>query len=138
MATFVSIRAKVKAKLDAITEFAFVQDFHETDLTGFPAVTFDIASETGTFLTNKENQRKLVFNIIIYQEITSAGLNKAKRIVDERSLQVIDAFANDFSLGGEVDFCTPLAGQRGQFDAGHGKVFFQQLDLECTFTFLTV
>ena len=137
MATFVSIRTKIKAILDGISGFDFVSDFHDVDLTSFPAVTFDIGQESGSFLTNKENQRKVTFNIIIYQEVTTAGLDKAKRIVDERTLEVIDAFANDFSLSGEVDFCTPLAGQRGQFDAGHGKVFFQQLDLECNFTFLT-
>ncbi len=137
MATFISIRAKVKALLDGISDFSFVSDFHDGKITGFPAVTFDISDETSEFLTNKENLRTVTFEIVIQQEVKVAGLDKAKRIVDQASLAVMDAFANDFSLGGEVDWCTPLAGPRGQFEGPSGSVFFQQLNLECRFTFLT-
>ncbi len=137
MATFVSIREKVKAILDGISDLSFVADFHDGNVTGFPAATFDISEETSEFLTNKENLRTITFEIVLQQEIKVAGLGNAKRILDQVTLKVIDAFANDFSLDGEVDWCTPLVGPRGQFEGPSGSIFFQQLNLECRFTFLT-
>lgn len=137
MATFSSIRAKIKALLDGITELAFVADFHDPNLAGFPAATFDVSDEEGEFLTNKENLRVITYQIVLYQEIEVAKLDDAKRILDVVADAVIDAFENDFNLGGEVDWCLPLAGPRGQFDAANGKVMFQQLSLQCRFTILT-
>jgi len=138
MADFKSIRAVIKTKLVGISGFAFVADFHDPNITAYPAVTFDIQEEQAEFLTNKENLRTIIYNIVIYQEIKARGIEDAKRIVDERATEVIDAFATDFSLGGEVDWCTPLTGPRGQFEATGGAVFFQQLNIECRFSFLTV
>ena len=137
MATFSSIRAKIKTLLEGITELAFVSDFHDPNLTGFPAATFDVSEESGTFLTNRENLRVITYQIVIYQEIKVIGLNDAKRILDVAADAIINAFENDFNLGGEVDWCIPLAGPRGQFEATAGAVMFQQLNLECRFTILT-
>lgn len=133
MATFVSIRAKVKGVLDGVTKLAFVEDFHDTNLKGFPAATFDVADEDAEFLTNKENLRTVTFEIVLWQELKGRGKDEAKRILDEVAIDVIDAFENDFNLGGEVDWCLPLAGGRGQDGSGSGAVFFQQLNLQCRY-----
>lgn len=137
MATFTSIRAKIKTLLDGITELAFVADFHDPNLTGFPAATFDVSDEEGEFLTNKENLRTITYTIVVYQEIKIIKLSDAKRILDVVADKIINTFENDFNLGGEVDWCIPLAGPRGQFEASNGTVMFQELNLQCRFTILT-
>ena len=136
MATFSSIRAKIKAILDGLSELSFVADFHDPNLTGFPAATFDVSEEEGAFLTNKENLRTITYTVVLYQEIKVIGLSDAKRILDATADAVINAFESDFNLGGEVDWCIPLAGPRGQFEGPHGAVMFQQLNLQCRFTTL--
>ncbi len=137
MPTPKSIRGKVKTLIDGLSGFGFTSDFHDPNITGFPAITFDIGEQRSVFLTNKENLRSIIFNIIIYQELKNKGLSEAKRIVDERVEVVINAFANDFSLASEVDWCTPLEGNRGQFLSPNGELFFQQLNVECKYIFLT-
>jgi len=136
MATFTSVRAKIKTLLESIAEIAFVADFHDPNLEGFPAVTFDVSDEDGEFLTNKENLRTITYAIVIYQEIKVIKLPDATRILDVVADKIIEAFENDFNLTGEVDWCMPLAGPRGQFEASNGTVLFQELTLQCRFTIL--
>ena len=135
MATFSTIRAKIKTILEAVDKVSFVFDYHEPKLTGFPAVTFDVSQNESEFLTNRENLRTVSYTIVIYQEISVKGLSEAKRILDAVADDVIDAFEDDFNLGGEVDWCVPLAGPRGQFQTPAGVVTFQQLTLQCNFRF---
>ena len=136
MATFTSVRAKVKAVLDTIAELGFVADFHDPNITSYPAATFDISDEASTFLTNKENLRTISFQIILYQELKTLGLSEAKDLLDAVADAVVLVFEKDFSLGSEVDWCIPLAGPRGQFESPSGAVLFQQLTLQCNFSFL--
>ena len=138
MATFTSIRTKVKAKLDTVAELAFVADFHDPNIKGYPAATFDVSDETSAFLTNKENLRTITFQIILYQEIKTLGLAETTGLLDAVADKVILAFEKDFSLGGEVQWCIPLAGPRGQFESPSGAVLFQQLTLQCNFSFLAI
>jgi hypothetical protein len=138
MATFTALRAKIKSELDAITELAFVDDIHHENITGFPAVTFDIADENSAFLTNKENLRTVAFSINIYQEIKTIGKEEAKRILDETADIVIDKFEKNFNLDGVVDWCIPLAGPRGQLETSSGAAYVQQLTLQCNFSILTI
>jgi len=137
MATFTSIRAKIKTLLEGIAEVAFVADFHDPNLKEFPAVTFDVSDEEGEFLTNKENLRTITYTIVVYQEVDVIKLSDATRILDVVADKIINAFENDFNLSGEVDWCMPLAGPRGQFEASPGTVMFQELNLQCRFTILT-
>ncbi|KKM78983.1 hypothetical protein LCGC14_1354500 [marine sediment metagenome] len=133
MADFTSIRTKVKANLDAIAELEFVSDFHDADIEGYPAATFDISLEDSEFLTNIENLRTVTFEIVLYQELKTLGLSEAKDLLDKVAIAVVDKFEIDFTLSGEVDWCIPLAGPRGQFESPNGQVFFQTLALQCRF-----
>ena len=133
MATFTALRTKIKSVLQSVTELAFVYDFHKTDLEGYPAATFDVASEEGVFLTNKENLRTIAYTIVVYQEVAVKGLDEATNILDAAADAVIAAFEAKEDLDGVVDWCLPLAGPRGQFQAGAGLVAFQQLTLQCRF-----
>ncbi len=138
MADFVTIRDAIKANLDTIAELEFVADFHDPNITGYPAVTFDVSLADSEFLTNKENLRSITYEIVLMQEIKTLGLAESKDLLDNLAIKVIDKFETDFNLGGEVDWCRPLIGPRGQFGTGDGQVFFQTLSLECKFTKLVI
>ena len=138
MANFSTIRAKIKAILDTITELGFVADFHDANLTAFPAATFDVSVADSEFITNKENLRTITFEIVLYQEVEVLGLAEAKDLLDALAIKVIDAFETDFNLGGEVDWCLPLVGPRGQFESPVGQLFFQTLTIECKFSQLVI
>lgn len=135
MATFSTIRAKIKSGLSTITEIAFVYDFHQPNLEGYPAVTFDVSENTGSFLTNKENLRTINFDIVIYQEITVKGLDEATNILDACADKIVTVFESPTytDLQGEVDWCVPLAGPRGTFQSPQGLVLYQRLSLQCRF-----
>ena len=141
MASFASIRTKIKAVLDSITELSVVKDFHESNLDGFPAATFDVSSNEGEFLTNRENLRTIAYTIVIYQEVTVKTPSEAKDILDVVADKVVETFESqtlgNFDLGGEVEWCIPLVGPRGQFQSPNGLVMFQELSLQCKFVVLT-
>ncbi len=138
MADFATIRNAIKANLDTIAELKFVSDFHDGNITGYPAATFDVSLADSEFLTNKENIRTITYEIVLMQEIETLGLAEAKDLLDNLAIKVIDKFETDFNLGGEVDWCRPLVGPRGQFESESGQVFFQTLSLECKFTKLVI
>ncbi len=138
MADFATIRDAIKANLDTIAELEFVSDFHDPNITGYPSATFDVSQADSEFLTNKENIRTLTYEIVLMQEIEVLGLAEAKDLLDNLAIKVIDKFETDFNLGGEVDWCRPLVGPRGQFESPNGQVFFQTLSLECKFTKLVI
>ena len=138
MPDFISIGEKIKANLDAIAELSFVGDFHDADITGYPAATFDISDDDSEFLTNKENIRTITYQIVLYQEVENLGLAESKDLLSAVAIKVIDKFESDFNLGGEVDWCIPLGGPRGQFDSPNGQVYFQTLSLQCRFSKLVI
>jgi hypothetical protein len=135
MASFSTIRAKIKTALTSITELVFVYDYHEPNLGGYPSVTFDVAENSGAFLTNKENMRTISFDIVIYQEITVKGLDEATNILDTAADKIVTVFESPTygDLQSEVDWCIPLAGPRGTFQSPQGLVLFQRLSLQCRF-----
>lgn len=132
-----ALRAAIKTKLDGLSTPAFVYDYHEEQLAGYPAVTFDLSDREHDFLTNKENLRAIAFVIVIWQELTIAGQSEATRILDNAVDEIVDAFENDYNLGAIVDWCEPVKGPRGQLPSPAGPVEAQELTLVCNFTHLT-
>jgi len=131
-ATFATIRTAIKTILDGISELSFVYTFHQSDIGGYPAVTFDVSDSTNDFLTNAENLRAFTFLIVIYQEVKNiGGLENATTLLDTVADKIIDAFEKDLTLGGVVEWSNPLTGPRQAFDTPQGLVITQQLSLQC-------
>lgn len=135
--TFSTIRAALKAKLLTITDFnSRVDDYHNADLQGYPACTFDISESSDDFLTNRDNIRTITFKIIIYQEITQLGLDAATASLDTITDTVIAALENDYQLGGADPqfWCDAInPGLRSQFDTPNGTVAAQELTVKCNY-----
>lgn len=129
--TFQVIRPLILTKLQSISDIQFADDKHSSNLTGFPAATFEPSGNENIYLTNAENQRKYIFDIIIHQEITKAGRDEAIRILGETVDAVITAFDIDYRLTNNVDFCMALPSKWGEYTSGSATIKYATLTLIC-------
>lgn len=135
--TFTAIRAALKTKLLSLTEFGGrVDDFHNPELDGYPACTFDISESSDDFLTNRDNLRTITFKIVVYQERAQLGLQQATAALDTITDVVIAALENDYQLGGADSqfWCDAInPGLRSQFDTPNGPILAQELTVKCNY-----
>jgi len=99
-------RTSIKTKLDTITDFAFVYDYHKVWAEGYPACSFEpvkIESEVHDTCNNKNIYN---FDIVIQQDIWKDISRQVwlNTLIDTCE-QVIHAFASDSSLSWVVDSC---------------------------------
>lgn len=127
--SFQSIRAAIQTKLAEVTELAFVYDYHNPNMEGFPCASFDVSDVSDDFLTDKENIRKFAWQVVIYQEITDRGIDAANTLLDGACDAVIQKFEDNLSLGGAVDYCNAVVGNRENIDTPLGLVRAQYLTL---------
>ena len=105
MAEYLTIKAKIKTKLQTIGEIKYVHSYEKADLQGFPAVTIlgftinDILEDT------KTNLREYTFKVRIFQEIETTTAEKAEEIIDNLIDTIMNLFGTDFTLGGTCEGC---------------------------------
>lgn len=136
---FNTIRTAIKTLLTTLVgsglPLVAVYDYHEANMTGFPAITFDISDVTNDFLTNSENVRRYSWKIYIYQQISSVvTLAEAVRILDATSDAVINAIEQNYTLSNAVDYCRPVVGPRNFAQSTTGEALIQELTLITTVT----
>jgi hypothetical protein len=126
-----TIRGNLKTLLTAVTGIANVYDTFETNIAGYPAIIFDISNNESEMLTDSENIRKITFTLYVLAEITIAGRDTAKGLLDTVTQNVITALEDkdNMSLSGSVDWIMPTVGARDEFDSTDGVVFSQKLDI---------
>jgi len=129
-----NIRSQLKTvitNLVSSTQIAIVYDYYEPNVSGYPAVVFDISSNTDSFFTNKENMIKTVFTAYIIVEIPNDGINDAKNKLDIVTDALITELRKEsnLTLGGYADWISPAVGARQQTDTPSGQAFVQQLDI---------
>lgn len=141
---FEIIRNKIKEKLQGIIEIQEVQDFPTQEFGGFPAAIVKSTKNEAEFETTKENLRIYVFTVYIMQDITSQGMHKARRIVEEVVDKVIDSFDQDQTLSGvelqnalpndkTVLICYPILTELGTTD--DEKYVVAQLEVRVKISF---
>lgn len=126
-----TIRGNLKTLLTSVTGIANVYDTFETNIAGYPAIIFDISNNESEMLTDSENIRKITFTLYVLAEITIAGRDTAKGLLDTVTQNVITALEDkdNMSLSGAVDWIMPTVGARDEFDSTDGVVFSQKLDI---------
>lgn len=128
----VTIRANLKTLLQTVTEIAYVYDFNNPNVEGYPAIVFDISNNESEMLTDAENIRTITFSVYILAEITVKGQSAAKTILDTATKKVVEALEDidNLTLSGAVDWLMPTVGPREQFNSPEGAVFSQRLDVQ--------
>lgn len=131
MATFdiTAVRAAVKELLETVSELAYVYDYSNPDIAGFPAAIFDVSNEDSEMYDDAGNVRTIQFTIWILQEITVKGEQLAKDNLDvavKSVVNVLEAKAND-TLGNTVDWIMPVIGRRTHITTPQGAAFMQEV-----------
>jgi hypothetical protein len=120
--SFTSLRTAIMTKLGTITQLAFVDDKHHTDITGYPAATFEPVKLENEFYTSSDNKRLYQFTILVHQEMDTIGRDEAIRILDATVDAIKSAFDTDYTLGGVVDYMDPITVDFGEYEEGNASV----------------
>ncbi len=96
--SFVSIKAKIKEKLESIASIQQVEDYPTEDFNGFPAAMVASARLEADFETTEENKRTYVFAVYVLQEINNKDERKARNIVEATVDDIIEDFDKDQQL----------------------------------------
>jgi len=129
--SFNSIRTAISTKLNTVTQLAFVDDKHHTDMTGYPAATFEPVRLDNEFYTSSDNKRAYQFTILIHQEIDTIGRDEAVRILDAAVDAVKSAFDTDYTLGGVVDYMEAITVDFSEYVEGNASTKVAILKLVC-------
>lgn len=127
-----TIRANLKTLLQTVTEITNVYDYNNSKPAGYPAIIFDITENQSDMLTDTENIRTITFTAYILSEITVAGLDTSKGILDIATKQVVTALEKitNMTLSGSVDWIMPTVGVRQEFSTPEGSVLAQELKIQ--------
>lgn len=133
MATFDinAVRAALKTLITTATELAYVYDYSNPDIAGFPAVIFDVSNEESEMLDDVNNLRTIQFTIWVLQEITVKGEQAAKDVLDaavKSVVNILEKKSND-TLSGTVDWIMPVMGRRTHTPTPQGAAFMQEIIL---------
>jgi len=99
--SFVNLKTKIKAKLEAIAEIQEVADYPTQDFGGYPAAMVRTDGNVSDYETTDENQEIYNFTVILIQ-IMDGTLDeeKARDVMEALCDTVRDAFDSDEFLTG--------------------------------------
>lgn len=133
MATFDinAVRAQIKTLLQTVSELAFVYDYANPDIEGYPCAIFDVSNENSEMMDDSNNLRTMTWTIWILQEINVAGQQAARTSLDaavKRAVNILEKKSND-TLSNTVDWIMPVVGRRTQVPTPTGAAFMQEVIL---------
>lgn len=140
--SFISIGAAVKTKLLTLVgsgqPLAQVLDYHTDEVSGFPAVTFEASGNENAYVTTVDNVRDYSFDVFVHQEISLAqasggltGRAAANYIVANAVDQIIQAFDEDFTLGGACHMVAAVPSGWGTYLSGKGPTRYAKITIKC-------
>jgi hypothetical protein len=129
-----TIRQNLKSVISNLvtgSSVSVVYDYFEPNVSGYPAIIFDITNNSDAFLTNKENLLKITFTAYILVEIYNNGIEDATDLLDSVSDLLIEELRKEsnMTLSGQADWISPVIGARSQIETPRGQGFMQQLDI---------
>lgn len=128
------VRQKVLEKLETLLgtgkPLVGVYPVHRTHFDGYPSATFQPSDVGSDYQTNVQNMRRYVFRVVIHQEAEVVGAEKALDILWDAMHQVMNAFDNDFTLGGAVVDTKAVPSVWGAYNEGSGLTFYCEVKLE--------
>jgi expansin (peptidoglycan-binding protein) len=133
--TIKTIRTALKTALNVLTgnngKLNYLYDTYDADAEGHPYALFDLSDNEADFLTNKENERIVAWQVVVFTH-TSMGNREAALLLDDITDDIIALLEGDFNLGGAVDWCEPLVGTRQRFsDTKEGYAIGQLITVRC-------
>lgn len=134
--SFLSIRTKIKQKLDTLTSstdankpLRFCYDFNKTMPEGYPSAVFEPSDNASEYNSNHENLRTYAFTIRLLQEITLSDLDTSIDILGDAVDKVLNMFDTDYTLGGVCAFVEALPSKWGM--TADTKVRIAEINIRC-------
>lgn len=134
MPSISSIKSKLKAKLQSVTEARSgeVYDYIEVNPNGYPSISFALSSVSGNSEDNITNMRQYNFDFIIKIPVESTNANtieKAEQRLVEIVEEIISVIDNDRTLDATVldtivqaIECSYIVGDGGTFRVASGEI----------------
>jgi hypothetical protein len=133
--SFVTLKAQINSKLNALKgaghTLNFVYDEHRTQFEGYPTATFEPSDMTSDYETQGENLRNYVFLVIIYQEMEKTGGGESINVLAGAVDEIVNAFDNDYTLGGNCMLVKATPSRWGVMPTEHGLTRYAELKIEC-------
>lgn len=99
-------KAVIKAKLQGIAGLSLVYGHEKGEILQYPAAMIYATDYNPAYLDTASDRDVLVFTIRLYQEINAQEPEKAEEIVDDILVKIVQAFQQDYRLGGACDKLT--------------------------------
>ena len=114
---FILAKNAIKAKLDEISNVKYVYTYEKGLLEGYPAVTIYSAEYNPEWISTEHDKDTYIYTIHLYQEMSAdnKGASKAEGLVDNALVAILQAFQQDYRLGGVVDKLT-ISAKKGWTD----------------------
>ena len=110
-----------------------VYDYHTLENTGYPYVSFEAVELTGEIRDTCNNERNIIFDLYIFQEIGTNGRQVATQIIYKAMDDIISLFDTDYTLGGTIELITPIGGNIVPFNIGNGSAIVGTIRLNCRY-----
>lgn len=130
-----AIRASIKSLIQTAVgdTIAYVYDFNNPNIDGYPAIVFDISNEDNQMMDDSNNMRIITFTLYVISEIQVSKLDVATGILDNAVKSItnlVEKRSND-TLSNTVDWVTPVMGKRQQSHSPDGNFIYQEMQLKC-------
>ena len=133
--SFQIIRTAINEKLQSLTgtgnPLAYAYDHHKLGLDGYPSATFEPSALSSQFDTTNHNHRIYSFDVVIHQELASIGRGEAIANLVSVSDSVIDAFDQDYTLGGAIEFTEAVPAEFGEVQTEDAVIAYSRITLKC-------
>ena len=127
------LEAKIKEKLEAIEDLAFVYDYYEDKPEWYPYASFEFTNFQWKKENNCENSRDWVFGLLVFQELSKKSRQEAKNIINWITEKIIESFDKDEFLWWLVDKTEVVAGEVGN-GKDNNKGDWLYIDITLVFT----
>jgi hypothetical protein len=101
-----TLKTAITNKLKAIDGLALVYGYEKGELAQYPAAAIYAVDYNPAYLDTTADRDVIVFTIRIYQEINAQSPENAEEIVDNLVVKIVQAFQQDYTLGGACDKIT--------------------------------
>ena len=128
-----AIRAQLKTLLLTVAGVGTnVYDYMNPTPAGYPCIIFDITNEANILLDDSTNQHTITFSIYILAQISVAGEQTAKNLLDavqQSAITILEKKSND-TLGSTVEWVYPPDGGRKHSPTPDGSAFMKDIQFK--------
>ncbi len=132
--SFQTLDTKIKAKLDSLTGAGQPLNFNyqanlNGNFEGYPCAVFVKSDNEADYENQADNLRTYVYHIYIIQEVESTDVADADDILSEATDIIMNAFDDDYTLGGTILKSRAIPTIWGTLDMAGGQASYARITL---------